>query len=82
MEYLVNERQLDRLLNELSPKSSGVSDFLKKIEDTNGALTHLGFKSMKSLKDFISDGDYDDFQELKDDLEKFLQTPKKTKKGK
>lgn len=80
MEYLINERQLDKLLNELSPKSSGVSDFLKKIEETPGALNHLNFKTMKSLKDFISDGDYDDFQELKNDLEKFLVNLKKTKK--
>lgn len=82
MEYLINEKQLDKILNELSPKSSGVSEFLKKVEETPGLLTQLGFRSLKSLKDYISDGDYNDFEELKDDLEKFLNNPKKTKKKK
>lgn len=82
MEYLINEKQLDKILNELSPKSSGVSEFLKKVEETPEVLTQLGFRSLKSLKDYISDGDYNDFEELKDDLEKFLNNPKKTKKKK
>lgn len=80
MDYLISENQLNKLINELSPKSSGVEEFIEKIKETPGVLKHLGFSSIKSLKDFITDNDYEDFQELKDDLESFLKKTKKTKK--
>lgn len=79
MKYIISENQY-KLLLELSPKSTGVEEFLDMVKKTPGMLKHLGFKSFKSLEDYIQDGDYDDFDELKKDSQKFdLSKKSKTK---
>jgi hypothetical protein len=79
MEYIVTEAQLGKLLKELSPKSSGVNEFIVKVKETEGLLKFLGFKNIKSLRDYIIDGDYDDFEELKKDANSFEQKKKPKK---
>jgi hypothetical protein len=56
---------------ELSPNSSGVQDFLDMVKSTPGMLKHLGFKSFKSLEEYILDGSIEDLYELKSDAKKF-----------
>ena len=58
-------------LNELAPTSAGVQEFIEHVKDTPGLLKHLGFRSVKALKKYIDEADYDDFQELKRDSKKF-----------
>jgi len=79
MEYIVTEAQLGKLLKELSPKSSGVNEFVEKVKETEGLLKFLGFGSIRALKEYISDGDYDDFEELKKEAITF-EKKKKSKK--
>jgi len=70
MKFVITESQY-KILKELSPKSVGVNEFIDEVEGTPGLLKFLGFKSIKSLRDYIQDGDYDDFDELKKELKKF-----------
>jgi hypothetical protein len=70
MKFIITESQY-KILKELSPKSVGVQEFIDEVEETRGLLKFLGFKSIKSLRDYIQDGDYDDFDELKKELKKF-----------
>jgi hypothetical protein len=72
MKLLISENQLNKLLLELSPKSEGVKEFISRVKETPGLLKHLGFRTFKALEEFIRDNDYEDFQELKRDEEKFL----------
>lgn len=72
MKLLISENQLNKLLLELSPKSEGVKEFISRVKETPGLLKHLGFRTFKALEEFIRDNDYEDFQELKSDEEKFL----------
>ena len=60
------------LIYELSPKSTGVQEFIQKVKDTPGLLKFLNFKTYKSLEDYITDGNYKDMDELKKDTEKFF----------
>jgi len=75
MKYIISESQY-KLIMELSPNSYGVEEFIDMVKSTPGMLKHLGFKSYKSLEDYIQDGDNDDLDELKSDAKKFNK-PKK-----
>lgn len=70
MKIIITESQL-KTLQELSPKSTGIEEFIIKVKETPGLLKHLGFSSMKSLHDYLQDGDYEDFDELRKDAKKF-----------
>lgn len=76
MKYIVTESQY-KLLVELSPNSNGVQDLFDMVKSTPGMLKHLGFKSFKSLEEFVRDGGIDDLYELKSDAEKFDKNKKK-----
>ena len=60
------------LIFELSPKSTGVKEFIEDVEKNKELLKHLGFTSIKSLKDYIESADFDDFDELRKDAKKFF----------
>ena len=64
----INESQE---IKELAPTSAGVEEFVDEVKELSGSLKHLGFKNIKALQKFIEEAGYNDFQELKDDLEKF-----------
>lgn len=71
MKILVTESQFKKL-EELSFNSYGVIDFIEMVKENPKLLKFLGFSSIKSLKDFIHDGDGEDFDELKSDVDKFM----------
>ena len=71
MRIKITENQKQKLISELSKNSAGVKDFIEKVKNTPGLLKHLGFNSHKSLEDYILDGSYKDFQELKKESETF-----------
>lgn len=75
MKLLINEIQ-SKIIKELSSRSSGVGEFIELVENSDGLLKYLGFTSLKSLKDFIRDGDNDDLDELKKESEVFFQEKK------
>ena len=71
MRIKITENQKQKLISELSKNSAGVKDFIEKVKNTPGLLKHLGFNSHKSLEDYILDGSYKDFQELKKESDTF-----------
>jgi hypothetical protein len=78
MKIRITEQQYKSLITELSPKSSGVKEFLKLVKDTPGLLRHLKFNTHKALEEYILDGYIKDFDELRDEADEFLN--KKSKK--
>lgn len=69
---IVNESQYKKLINELSPKSYGVKEFIELVKETPGLLKYLKFKTYKSLEDYLLDASYKDFHELKKEAEDFI----------
>lgn len=70
MKIIITESQYI-FLNELSSNSTGVKEFLEMVKSTRGMLKHLGFKTMKSLEDYITDGNFKDFDELRKEAADF-----------
>lgn len=66
-----------KLITELSPKSSGVKDVLDFLNDKPEILKKLGFRDSESLKYFIDGASIEDFDELRDDIDKILDDKKK-----
>jgi hypothetical protein len=71
MELNEQVSRMKGLIYELSPKSTGVQEFIKRVKDTPGLLKHLKFKTHKSLEDYITDGNYSDMAELKKEADLF-----------
>jgi len=67
------DKLYESLITELSPKSTGVDEVMSMFEKKPELLKHLGFRNMDAVKFFIQAADYDDFKELRDDIEKFLE---------
>lgn len=63
--------RIRKLINELSPESSGVKEFLSDVEEHPELLKHLGFQSMSVLQDYVLDADIKDFDELKKEVDYF-----------
>ena len=61
------------LINELSPKSSGVNDFLNMVKDNPELIKHLQFKDFNGLEDYVLSSSISDFYELQDELEEYLE---------
>ena len=62
----------ESLITELSPKSTGVDEVISMFEKKPELLKHLGFRNIDAVKYFIGGAGYDDFDELRDDIDKFL----------
>jgi hypothetical protein len=71
IDKFLNEEDINPMVNELAPHSNGVQEFINHVKETKGLLKHLGFRRIKDLEDYIYGGTYKDFQELKDDSDKF-----------
>lgn len=64
--------QIRKLIFELSPQSSGVKEFIELVDSYPELLGHMKFERMKDLKDFLADASYQDFDELKQEVEFFI----------
>ena len=71
MKIRITESQKVKLLYELSPKSTGVKEFIEHVKQTPGLLKFLGFRSFKALEEFILDSDYKEFNDLKKEANGF-----------
>lgn len=76
---LLNEEiyQIRKLIFELSPQSSGVKEFIELVGNYPELLSHMKFDTMKDLKDFLSDAAYEDFQDLRNEVEYFIDRRKR-----
>ena len=75
MKILVSERQL-RLLSELAPTSNGVDEFFELVRNNEGMLEFLGFDRMKDLKEYVYDNDNKEFNQLRKEVNEFLEKKK------
>lgn len=62
----------ESIINEISPKSNGVNDFLKFMKNNPDYMIQIGFKTYQWLEDYIESASYDEFSELQDELENLL----------
>lgn len=70
-------KRIKSIIYELSPQSSGVQELINIVKDKPELLKHMGFKSLDILMDFINDASYEDFTDLRDEIDYFLNTRKK-----
>ncbi len=62
----------EEILYEISPKSSGVGNFLEFMKNNPNYMIQLGFKDYQWLEDYIESSSYNEFVELLDELETLL----------
>jgi hypothetical protein len=62
----------EEILYEISPKSSGVGNFLEFMKNNPNYMIQIGFKNYQWLEDYIESASYDEFVELLDELETIL----------
>jgi len=65
------------LIFELSPDSTGVREFLEQVKEFPELLKHLHFKDMDELEEYVYQAGYEEFNELKDEVNYFIQRRKK-----
>jgi hypothetical protein len=58
----------ESVINEISPKSSGVQQFLEFMKHHHEYMTQLGFRNYDRLEDYVYTGTYDEFSDLQDEL--------------
>jgi hypothetical protein len=59
-------------INELSPDSSGFQELYDLVAQHPEALKYLKFGSLKSLKQYLLDSDYSEFQQIKREVEFYI----------
>ena len=69
--------RIKKIIYELSPQSEGVVEFLQTIESFPELLKHLSFPTFQHLRDYVNDASYDEFHELKREVEYFFNRRKK-----
>jgi hypothetical protein len=69
--------KIKSIIYELSPQSAGVEDFLTDVKDFPELINHLKFTSLEDLENFISDNGYQEFDDLRKEVEYFFNRRKK-----
>lgn len=70
-------KKIKKLITELSENSSGVTEFIDLVKSYPEILSHLKFDSIKDLKDYIMDSNIREFDELRKEVEHFIQRREK-----
>jgi hypothetical protein len=65
------------LIYELSPQSSGVKEFIAQVQEMPELLKHMHFRNMEDLLEYLDNAGYEDFIELKDEVNHFINRRKK-----
>ena len=60
------------LIYELAPHSSGVQEFIAQVKEKPELLKHMTFRSMDDLLDYIDNASYEEFSQLRDEVNHFL----------
>ena len=63
----------ESIINEISPKSNGVNQFLEFMKNNPEYMVQIGFKSYRWLEDYVSSSSYDEFVQLQDELVNLLE---------
>jgi hypothetical protein len=65
------------LIYELAPHSSGVQEFIAQVTEKPELLKHMTFRSMDDLLDYIDNASYEEFSQLRDEVNQFINRRKK-----
>lgn len=69
--------RIKTLINELSPDSSGFQELYDLVAHYPEVLEHLKFSSMQNFKDYLLDSNYSEFQQIKKEVDYFINRRKK-----
>jgi hypothetical protein len=69
--------RINGLIYELAPHSSGVQELIQQIKKIPELLKHLQFNTISDLEQYIENASYEEFTELRDEVEYFLERRKK-----
>jgi hypothetical protein len=69
--------RINGLIYELAPHSSGVQELIQQIKEMPELLKHLQFNTISDLEEYIENASYEEFAELRDEVEYFLERRKK-----
>jgi energy-converting hydrogenase A subunit M len=69
--------KIKSLIYELSPQSEGVQELLNIVQEFPELLKHMGFPAQKDLEEFVGDASYEEFSELRKEIEHFFKRRKK-----
>ena len=69
--------RMKRLIIELSPDSAGVQEFLDDVKKHPELLQHLKFDRFKDLEDYVYDASGREFDDLRNEVNYFIQRRKK-----
>jgi hypothetical protein len=69
--------RINGLIYELAPHSSGVQELIQQIKEIPELLKHLQFNTISDLEQYIENASYEEFTELRDEVEYFLERRKK-----
>jgi hypothetical protein len=62
----------ESIINEISPKSNGVIQFLEFMKNNPEYMIQIGFKTYRWLEDYVGSASYDEFVQLQDELVNLL----------
>ena len=65
------------LIYELAPHSSGVQEFIAQVQQKPELLKHMNFRSMDDLLEYIDNATYEEFSQLRDEVNHFINRRKK-----
>jgi hypothetical protein len=65
------------LIYELAPHSSGVQEFIAQVQEKPELLKHMNFRNMNDLLDYIDNASYEEFSQLRDEVNHFINRRKK-----
>jgi len=65
------------LIYELAPHSTGVQELIAQVKNMPELLKYMHFKSISDLEQYIEEANYEDFIELRDEVNNFIQRRKK-----
>lgn len=69
--------RMRRLINELSPDSAGVQEFFDDVKKHPELLQHLKFRKFEDLEEYVYDASGRDFDDLRNEVNYFIQRRKK-----
>lgn len=69
--------KIKNLIYELSPQSEGVQELIQLVIEFPELLKHMGFPNQKDFEEFVVDASYEEFSELRNEVEHFFNRRKK-----
>ena len=69
--------KIKNLIYELSPQSEGVHELIQIVVEFPELLKHMGFPKQNDFEEFVSDASYEEFSQLRKEVEHFFNRRKK-----